>query len=254
VLNISPTGDNTVRDNQSHETYWASCYPVMDYGHNNFSTEDDTIIYISGTPLTTLWARGNYWGGGAPDTLAGGPKSFYGPGITFKYSPWDTQEQLNVAGGDDPGEADINKGGAGLIADADQDAQELLRATLDIESEHPLRAMDNYRRLIRENSESAAAPVAVERLLWLVRNQYQDREQMDRLDGLSRYFRDLADTSRARTLVWKARRAALWALAFQHRYDEAIRGFEAIIQNHNCLADSVFAVIDAGTLHLEARA
>ncbi|MBM3330110.1 MAG: T9SS type A sorting domain-containing protein, partial [Calditrichaeota bacterium] len=39
----------------------------------------------------------------------------------------------------------------------------------------------------------------------------------------------------------------------QHRYDEAIAGFEAIIDNADCRADSVFAVIDAGTLHLEAQ-
>lgn len=247
VLHTTTTAANTICDNASHETYWNASYPMLDYGHNNFSTDDDTVIYITNTSLSTFWARGNYWGGGAPNT---GPLSntYYGPGI-FQYSPYDANEQ-EIA----PQDNDPTKGGeGGRIADAESDAQDALLRAIEIETDNPAAAMNAYRRIITQLGSSSAAPIAVERLLWMIRNHFEERERDGELDRLSRFYAMLADTSRARGLAWKARRAALWALAAQHRYDEAIRGFEAIIENHDCLADSVFALIDAGTLHLEAR-
>ena len=244
---------NTVTDNEDHETYWDSSLPVLDYGHNNFSTEDDTIIYVSGS-MGTLNARGNYWGGNPPDTTTGESVSYYGSG-TFKFNPYDGTENIMAPRGRILRDLFNTESSGDRIADDSDDAMDAFRTALRLESERPREAISAYREIIRCYPGTAAAPVAVERLLWLTRRVYQGQDRLNELDNINRYFANIADTSRSRTpLVWKAYRAALWALAAQHRYDEAIAGFEAIVQDPDCLADSVFAVIDIGTLHLEARA
>lgn len=247
------TAANTIEDNADHETYWDYSYPSLSYGHNNFDTEDDTIIYIDYSSLSSFDAKGNYWGGGPPDTAT--TLSFYCTNVScaFLYGDWDLQEQTRVHGGEYAGEENLKDDPAGRIADNEEEAQDVFIRAVGLEEERPIDAMDAYRRIIREYGETAVAPIAVERLLWLTRSHYQDRERMDRLDNVGRYFEAIADTGHARGLVWKARRTSLWALAAQHRYDEAIRGFEAIIAHADNLADSIFAVIDVGTLHLEAR-
>ena len=250
------TAANTLGDNASHETYWETntSYPMIDYGHNNFDTDDDTLIYINGSPLSSLNCRGNYWGGGGPNF--GSPSRSIVGVINVNYQPYDAQEQFRVNPGSG-GLEDVKSGGAGevVIDDAEEDAGEALIAALDLE-ENPADwrdAVAAYRRIISRYPGTTSAPIAVERLLWLIRNNYAARERDDQLDGLRLLYHNIADTSRAYGLAWKARRAALWAFAAQHRYDEAIRGFEEIIADPDCLADSIFAVIDAGTLHLEAR-
>ncbi|MBM3328888.1 MAG: right-handed parallel beta-helix repeat-containing protein, partial [Calditrichaeota bacterium] len=251
VMTNSTTAANTIGSNASHETYWNASYPYIDYGHNNFDVADDTLIYIENLSLGTFYARGNYWGGGEPNT--GGTQgsiSYYGPG-TFSYLPYDGDLQQRV-GNEDP--VDLKGGGRqGFGIDDDDDAQDALRLALEMEAGRPVDALDAYRQIIRRWGGSPAAPLAVERMLWLVRNLYEGDVRRGELGRIGNYFQWLADTSRSRALAWKARRAALWALAAQHRYDEAIAGFEAIIDNADCRADSVFAVIDAGTLHLEAQ-
>jgi hypothetical protein len=246
---------NTITDNASHETYWDHSWPLLDEGHNNFSTEDDTVIYITAsTSLKYLYAEHNYWGGGNPHTGTG-QKTYYGPG-TFDWDPCVYVEQFSVPGGEGI-EGNMKGGGAGgfgTIADAEEDARDLLKDAIDDEEENPARAMEAYRRVITRFGNSSAAPIAVERLLWMVRDHFADNRRLDELNGLNILYRSLADTSHSRALAWKARRAALWTLAAMHDYDAAIAGFENIVENHNCLADSIFAVIDVGTLHLEAEA
>jgi len=251
VMTNSTTAANTIGSNASHETYWNASYPYIDYGHNNFDVVDDTLIYIENLSLGTFYARGNYWGGGEPNTGGTqGSTSYYGPG-TFSYLPYDGDFQQRI-GNEDP--VDLKGGGRqGFGIDDDDDAQDVLRLALEMEVERPVDALDAYRQIIRRWGGSPAAPLAVERMLWLVRNLYEGDVRRGELGRIGNYLQWLADTSRSRALAWKARRAALWALAAQHRYDEAIAGFEAIIDNADCRADSVFAVIDAGTLHLEAQ-
>jgi len=253
LLTGTTSADNTIGGNASHETYWNASYPSINNGHNNFDVADDTIIYITNTSLSTFFASYNYWGGGAPNT-GSNSKSYYGPG-TFFYSPYDASEMLAIRGEYD--ETGLKGGGKGFgerISEAADEAQAALEEAVAAETDRPNVAFQNYRRIIERFGETSAAPIAVERLLWMVRNNFaDDNERNTELDRLSRFYSTLSDTSQNRGLAWKARRAALWALAAQHRYDEAIRGFEAIVDRHDNLADSIFAVIDVGTLQLEAR-
>ena len=201
---------NTITGNASHETYWDYSWPLLDEGHNNFSTEDDTVIYITAsTPLSYFYAEHNYWGGGNPHTGTGS-KTYYGPAY-FDWDPCDYVEQSSVPGGEDIGSnmKGGGTGGFGTIADAEEDARDLLKDAIDDESENPARSMDAYRRVITCFGNSSAAPIAVERLLWMVRNHFEDNRRLDELNGLNILYRSLADTSQSRALVWKARRAAL---------------------------------------------
>ena len=252
VMWNATTAANTIEDNADHETFWDLSYPSLSYGHNNFDTEDDTIIYIKDQNLSSFDASGNYWGGGPPNTA--GPVSFYctNPSCSFTYDYWDSSPQTRVPE-DRQLDAKFKLDPEGQIADDEEDAHELLVRAVGLEEERALDAMDDYRQIISRYGATSAAPIAVERLLWLTRSHYRNAERMDRLDNAGRYFANIADTSRSRGLAWKAHRASLWALTAQHRYDEAIRGFEAIIQNPDNLADSIFAVIDVGTIHLEAQ-
>ena len=123
----------------------------------------------------------------------------------------------------------------------------------ELESESPEQSLRMYEEIISDFSPASVAPMALERLLSLAKEYYRDEVRNQHLGILDRYFASIADTTHNQHLAWKSQRASLWAMAAQHRYDEAIAGFEAIIEDHDNLADSVFAVIDAGTLHLEAR-
>jgi len=253
ILWNATTAANTIEDNANHETYWASSYPDIAFGHNNFNTEDDTIIYINAT-LETFNAKSNYWGGGPPDTGSTAESiSYYGPG-TFLFSPYDETEQFRIDNGiEDIVFEDSKADPENQIDDNEDDARDVFLRAVLMESDSPAEAMRAYRQIIASYGAASVAPIAIERLLWLTRGHYRNVERMNRLDLLDNYFAAIADTSRNHNLAWKAHRAALWALAAQHRYDEAIAGFEAIVQDADCLADSVFAVIDVGTLHLEAE-
>ncbi len=228
----SDSAKNTVTGNADHETCWSYSYPMLDYGHNNFNTEDDTILYVSDPALVQFYARGNYWGGGAPDTVGGTGQSltFYNPSQTtsFYFNIYDSQTNS-------------------------KDAQDLLIEAIDLEGDEPEEAMELYQSIIGSHGSSSAAPIAVERLFGLTKS-FNDRGpvRMRELDNIERYFSVLSNSPYI-GLAKKAKRTALWALAAQNRFDEAIEGFEDILDNAECLADSVFAVIDLEALHLEAR-
>ncbi|MDP8238689.1 MAG: T9SS type A sorting domain-containing protein [Candidatus Hatepunaea meridiana] len=240
---------NITTDNSDHETYWDNSYPILDYGHNNFNTEDDTIIYITGTTLDTFFAQRNYWGSDDPDTTL---PLVYGPN-TVIYTPTDGAGQYGMLEREEIGNLLLDPDPGNRISENSLQAQNDLRNALAVEDEHPREAIDEYRRIIIRHPGSAAAPVALDRLFWLIRRQFEGDERDNQLSDFNRYSDNLARTCPARGLAWKARRIALWAMAALHRYDEAIRGFEEIVRNHDCLADSIFAVIDIGTLHLEAE-
>ncbi len=228
----SDSAKNTVSGNRDHETYWSSSYPMLDYGHNNFDTEDDTVLYVNDAALVQFYARGNYWGGSAPDTVGGTGQSltFYNPSQTtsFYFNTYDSQTNHEAA-------------------------QDILIEALDLEVEDPEEAMELYQRIIGRYGSSSAAPIAVERLFGLTKS-FNDRGpvRMRELDNIERYFSTLVN-SPYMGLAKKAKRTALWALAAQDRFDEAIEGFEDILDNADCLGDSVFAIIDLEALHLEAR-
>ena len=209
--------------------------------------------------MTTFYADGNYWGGVAPNTNPLGESiSYYGPG-TFSYSNYDTEQQTRVpTGAQNFSPILTGKDAGNVIAnehdELEEEAFEAFADAIELEEDRVLQAIAAYQGIISDYCNTSIAPMAVERILWATRNAYnEDNRRFNALRQLDSWFIDVADTTGNRDLAWKARRAALWAKAAQHRYDEAIAGFEAIIQNPDCLADSVFAVIDAGTLHLEAE-
>ncbi|MDP8241146.1 MAG: T9SS type A sorting domain-containing protein [Candidatus Hatepunaea meridiana] len=249
LYNVVGNAANFITENEDHETYWDNSYPILDYGHNNFNTEDDTIIYITGTALDTFFAQCNYWGNDDPDTTL---PLVYGVN-TVIYTPTDGAGQYGMLEREEIGNLLLDPDPGNRIAENSLQAQNDLRNALAVEDEHPREAIDEYRRIIIRHPGSAAAPVALDRLFWLTRRQFEGDERDNQLSDFNRYCDNLARTCPARGLAWKARRIALWAMAAQHLYDEAIRGFEEIVQNHDCLADSIFAVIDIGTLHLEAE-
>jgi len=238
---------NSIYNNGDHETYWYDCYPYMDYGHNNFSTADDTIIYVTGTLPSTFYARGNFWGGGAPNT---GPSSYsyIVPG-SFDYSSYDVIEQTNVEG-DNSG---INlKFDPNDVADDEDDGNDALVSALELEIDNPSDAIAEYKDIISNFSDGSVAPVAVERLFGLIKSHYDGVARTIQLRRLARYYDGICDTTDSNSLFWKAHRSRLWTLAALREYDDAITGFERIVQNPDCLSDSIFAVIDIGSLHLEA--
>jgi len=256
MFDPSVNAANTIGGNASHETCWDVSYPQLYYGHNNFNVEDDTLIYITGVTLSTYNAKGNYWGGSDP--YLGSPDpcySYVGPG-TLLYDDYDTAVQTRVH---DDGLVDLRskEGANDGISDGEEEREDnAFHAFVDavaLEEEAPVRAIAAHRALIEDYTETSYAPISIDHLLWLIRQAYEGRVRDNELDMLDNYFANVADTTRFATLAWKAHRASLWALAAQHRYDDAIAGFEAIVQDADCLADSVFAVIDAGTLHLEAQ-
>lgn len=231
----SDSAKNTLSGNASHESYWASSYPSLSYGHNNFNTEDDTIFFFDSYTPYSFSAYKNYWGGGPPDTARSGytgPISVYSinPSFTFYFNPYDTE---------------VN----------DVDPEELFRTAFGLEKDDPAEAIKLYKAIVEEHSSAPASAIALERLFGLTPRQADAgpvREQA--LDQFRGYCSDLSvDRAKGDHLKWKAHRTALWAYAAQHRYNEAIRGFEAIVMNPPTVADSVFALIDLGLLHLEAK-
>ena len=252
LYNTGYNAANTISGNQSHETYWDASYPFISYGHNNFNVEDDTLIYITNSSITSFYAYGNYWGGGPPNT--GTPSSsYYGPGV-FYYSNHDTVKQVRVHDDNDRFDPSDTKGGDDfIIADNEEDALDVFLEAFDLENAEPLNAIDGYRDLIAEFPETSIATICIDRILWLVRSNYTEHSLQRELGGILVYFNRLSQNEDNHDLAWKARRARLWALAALHRYEEAISGFEEIVRNPDSFADSVYAVIDIGTLHLEAE-
>ncbi|MBT3234114.1 MAG: T9SS type A sorting domain-containing protein, partial [Calditrichaeota bacterium] len=242
---------NTITGNHSHETYWDASYPSLSYGHNNFDVEDDTLIYITNSSITSFYAYGNYWGGGAPNT--GSPSSsYYGPG-TFYYSGYDEEKQTRVHGDESNFDPSFTKGGDDfIIADNEEDALDVFIETFDLEKEEPFNAIDAYRDLIAEFLETSISTMCVDRIMWLIRSNYVENARQRELISLLVYFNRLSRTEENDDLAWKAKRARLWTFAAMNRFDDAISGFEEIVRNPDSFADSVYAVIDIGTIHLEA--
>jgi len=245
----STSACNSIEDNGAEETYWVNSYPNLNFGHNNFSTDDDTLIYISDATLTSFYCKNNYWGGGNPITgnLMGDP--------TYYYSPVDYYENIRVftedefdpkhKQGDDPfaAEDEINDHAISALCDA-----------YELEEDGEFSdAIDDYLDIVSDYSRTFVATVAVDRLFWLTINNSNEEDINSDLAVLRSYYNALADTCGSSGVVRKAERMALWTYAAQHQYEDAISGFEAIVQDAECIEDSIFAVIDLGALHLEAQ-
>ncbi|NIR95175.1 MAG: T9SS type A sorting domain-containing protein [Gammaproteobacteria bacterium] len=206
--------------------------PVMGEGHNDIVDDRANAGYLmihNGEVEDPIDVTYNYWGGNPESRLY--PLSFY------EYEPWD--ETPNTGGG---GLGKFNKLTGNQSGGA---ASQLLYQGIAAERQNDYTAAKTaYQQLIADYPDSMQTVYALPRLWVCARALNEDFTALQSF--YANFLQNTVDSVRTRVLTNLIYRCEVQ----RARFNEAIVGYEAIVQDPPALADSVYALIDIGEIYL----
>jgi len=199
------------------------CMPYINYGHNDIidtREEEGYVIIHTGEIEEKIDISGNYWGGNSPEGK-------YYPEDYFTFEDWD----------DEPNVTSEPSGG---------DTEELLfieGQSAEIQNDFNT-AKIKYNQIISDYPDSLETTYALPRLLICEIKLGGDLTQLANFyTTLSQTFNDPSVSKISLNL---SRRCEVQQMLF----NDAIVGYEQIVNSPSSLADSIYAIIDIGDIYI----
>ncbi len=220
-------------DGEETEPYWKKaeilcrgyCIPYMNYGHNDILDNRTTAGYLimhAGEIEERMDVSGNYWG-----MNGASPEGRLYPEDYFFFDTWDTELNVTEEPSGRDGEEQLYV--EGLAAEKQGDFN---------------LAKTKYNQIINQYPDSIETYFALPRLMVCEIEIDGDLQQLG--NYFTTFSQNTNDSSKSKIAYNLSRRCEVQ----QMLYNDAIVGYEQIVQSPSSLSDSVYAVIDIGDIYL----